>query len=51
MFSVFCCFNNFFHFEINPSLGFGSLQTSILRIIGEFIGGGSVAVAVGVSDM
>ena len=30
---------------------FGSLQTSLLFIVGELEGGGSVAVTVGVSDM
>ena len=29
---------------------FGSLQTSLLSIVGELEGGGPVAVAVGVSD-
>ena len=29
----------------------GSLQTTLLCIVGELAGGGSVSVAVGVSDM
>ena len=40
---VFFCFENF--------LFCGSLRTSLLCIVGELLGVGSVAVAVGISDM
>ena len=39
---IFCILKNF--------LGFGSLQTSLLCKLGELAGGGSVAVAVGISS-
>ena len=45
-FADFCSFNDFFCFCVV----FGSLQTSLLCIMGESAGEGSVAVAVGVSD-
>ena len=48
MFKVFCRFGDFVRCEM--FLGFGSLQTSLLCIVGELAGGGSVAVDVGVSD-
>ena len=35
---------------LKPIWVFGSLRTSLLCLIGELAGGGSVAVAVGVSD-
>ena len=37
-----------FCFEMFP--GFGLLQTSVLCIVGELAGGGSVAVASGIND-
>ena len=40
----FCCFNNFLHFLIFHV--FGSLQTSLLYIMGELALGGSMAVGV-----
>ena len=36
---------------LGEKLTFGSLQTILLCIVGKLAGGGSVAVAVGVSDM
>ena len=44
----FCRFNDFMRFDIFS--GFKSLRSSLLCIVGELAGGGSVAVAVGVSD-
>ena len=41
-------FLGFLHLDI--SSGFGSLRTSLLCIVGEIAGGGSVAVAVGIGD-
>ena len=38
------------YLRFNKFLVFGSLQTSLLCIVGELAGGGSVTVAVGVSD-
>ena len=46
MFLRICCFNDFLRFCLG--LVFGSLQTSLLCIVGELAGGGSVAVAVAV---
>ena len=37
-------------FCVQKLLGFGSLRTSLLYIMGELYGGGSVAVAIAVSD-
>ena len=47
----FCGFLQFqWFFSLNFCVVFGSLQTSLLCIMGESAGEGSVAVAVGVSD-
>ena len=45
----FCRFDDFFWILIYIHF-VGSLQTSLLCIMGELAGGGSAAVAVGVSD-
>ena len=48
MFLHFFCFHDFLRSEL--FWGFGSFCTSLLCIVGELAGGGSVAVAVGVTD-
>ena len=46
--SGFCCFNDFLYLEY--FLGFGFLPNQPTVHMGELAGGGSAAVAVGVSD-
>ena len=45
----FCCYNDSLRFEIFQVLG--SLRTSLLCILEELAGGGSVAMAVGITDI
>ena len=47
---IFCVFFSFNDFWVLNFLGFASLQTSLLCIMGELAGGQSVARAVSVSD-
>ena len=47
---AFCGFNDLLRFG-NIFCSLGSLQTSQLCVVSELAGGGSVAVAYGISDM
>ena len=48
---IFCRFLVLMNFEVLIFCVLGSLQTSVLCIVGELAGEGYEAVAVGVSDM